>query len=69
MKKKKKIVDLKSLNINYEQNNLTYKLIYLKTASMTVEVGSYKGDKFIENITIPFAHLAKSIKQKINPVK
>ena len=35
---------------------------------MTVEIGSYKDDVFVENITMPFAHLPKTIKHKVKPV-
>ena len=68
MAKKKKIVDLKPLKISYKENNLTYKLNFLKTTNMTVEMASYKDDTFIENKTIPFAHLPKAIKLLVKPV-
>lgn len=68
MAKKKKTVDLRTLNISYNENNLTHKLNYLKTQEMTVELSIYNNKDFIENKTIPFAHLSKSIKKQINPV-
>lgn len=68
MAKNKKIIDLRPLDISYEENNITCKLNYLKTANMTVELSNYKNDKFIENKTIPFAHLPKTIKQLVKPV-
>ncbi len=67
MAKKKKIVDLKPMNISYKENDITYKLTYLKKSNMTVELASYKEDKFIENKEIPFAHLPKSIKLLVKP--
>lgn len=68
MAKKKKIIDLREFNISFNENNLTHNINYLKTQEMTVELSIYKNKDFIENKTIPFAHLSKSIKKLINPV-
>ena len=67
MAKKKKIINLKSLGIKYEENNTTYKLNYLNKSNMTVDMDCYKSEKFIENKSIAFAHLPKSIKLLVKP--
>lgn len=68
MAKKKKIIDLKSSNINYLENSLTHKVNNLRTSSMTVDISVYNKEVFVENKTIPFAHLPKAIKQMVKPV-
>jgi len=66
--KKKKFIDVKSMNIKYEERNLTLQVLFLNTQSMTVDLNVYDKDTFIENKTIPFAHLPKNIKKLVKPV-
>ena len=68
MAKKKKIIDLKNQNISYKENDLTYKLINFKTDIQKLEVAVYKEDTFVENKTVAFAHIPKTIKAKIKPL-
>ena len=68
MAKKKKIIDLKNQNISYKEKDLTYKLITFKADIQKLEVAVYKEDTFIENKTIAFAHIPKTIKAKIKPL-
>lgn len=65
---KKPLIDLKSKNISYEENNQTYKLLLFKKTNMTLEVAISEGGKFIQNRTIAFAHLPKNIKSIIKPL-
>jgi len=66
--KKKKIIDVKSMNIKYEEKNLTLQVLFLNTQKMTVDLNVYDKDTFIESKTIPFAHLPKNIKKLVKPV-
>jgi len=68
MAKKKKIIDLKNQNISYKENDLTYKLINFKVDIQKLEVAVYKEDMFMENKIIAFAHIPKTIKNKIKPL-
>ena len=68
MAKKKKIIDFRSSSIQYEEKELTIKLLCLNTLSMTVDLKVYKKDTFVEDKTIPFAHLPKSVKKLVKPV-
>ena len=66
--KKKKIIDVNSMNIKYEEKNLTLQILFLNTQSMSVDLNVYDKDTFVENKTIPFAHLPKNIKKLLKPV-
>jgi hypothetical protein len=68
MAKKKSNIHLESKNITYVQDDTTYKVIALKTSSMTVQLQCFKNDVFIKNTTLPFAHLPKKIKSLVNPL-
>lgn len=65
---KKPIINLKSKNITYEQNNQTIKLLSFKKSNMTLDIAIYENGEFIKNSNIVFAHLPKSIKSIIKPL-
>ncbi len=65
---KKPIIDLKSKNITYEQNNQTIKLLSFKKSNMTLDIAIYEKGEFIKNSNIVFAHLPKSVKSIIKPL-
>lgn len=65
---KKPFIDLKHLNLSYQERNQTIKLLTFKKTNMTLDIAIYENDKFIKNSNIVFAHLPKSIKSKIKPL-
>ncbi|AXH12407.1 malate dehydrogenase [Halarcobacter bivalviorum] len=65
---KKPLIDLNSMNIEYEQDNKTIKLKTFNKKSMTVDISIWENGQFIESTTIVFAHLPKSVKSKIKPL-
>jgi hypothetical protein len=65
---KKPIIDLKSKNIFYKDNNRTIKLLLFKKSNMTIDIAIYENGMFIENSTIVFAHLPKNVKSLIKPL-
>lgn len=65
---KKPYIDLKSMNISYEEKEQTIKLLAFKKTNMTLEVAIFEGGKFLKNTTIVFAHLPKKIKSIIKPL-
>lgn len=67
MAKKKEIIDFRNKNIKYTQDGIEYKILYLKKANMTVELSYNEKEKTIQNKTLPFAHLPKTIKSLIKP--
>jgi hypothetical protein len=67
MAKKKKAVDLRSKNLEFTQNSITYKLLRFKAEDMTLDVIRYEEGKKIDEYNIPFAHLPKSMKKIIKP--
>lgn len=69
MAKKRPIIDLTNEKISYEENGKTFILQRLKTTAMTVDVKCYKKSEFLKEETLPFAHLPKKIKARINPLK
>ncbi len=69
MAKKKKIVDLNRENIQYTQENITYKVLHFNPEYMTVHVIKFENDEKKEIVDMPFAHLPKAIKKIIKPNK
>ena len=67
-KNKKSIIDLKSMNLSYEERNQTIKLINFKPAIQRLEAEFYENGKLIKKETIAFAHIPKKIKAKLNPL-
>jgi len=66
--KKKKIIDFRTSKIEYEEKELLIKVLSLNNLNMTVDLKVYKKNVFIEDKTISFAHLPKSIKKLVKPV-
>jgi len=66
--KKKKLIDLSGLKITYEEKDLFIQVLSLSTLKMTVDLKVKDKNNSIENKTIPFAHLPKSIKKLVKPV-
>lgn len=64
---KKKIVDLKNLNLEFIQKDETIKLLSFDTLKMSLEISIFKNEKFVKNSSMVFAHLPKSLKAKLNP--
>ncbi|PRM90782.1 malate dehydrogenase [Aliarcobacter cryaerophilus] len=64
---KKKIVDLKKLNLEFIQKDETIKLLSFDTLKMSLEISIFKNEKFVKNSSMVFAHLPKSLKAKLNP--
>lgn len=68
-KNKKTVIDLKSMNLSFEDDrNKTIKLLLFKTSNMSLDIEIYEKDKFIEKSTMVFAHLPKKLKAKLNPL-
>ena len=65
---KKPLINLKSKNISYEQNNQTIKLLSFKKSNMSLDVSIYENGEYVKNSTIVFAHLPKNIKSIIKPL-
>lgn len=68
MAKKRQNLDLKNRNITYIENGITHEVIYLKAATMTVDIKCYENGNYTKTITLPFAHIPKKIKSLINPL-
>lgn len=67
-KNKKSIIDLKSMNLSYEDRNQTIKLINFKPAIQRLDVEIYENEKLIKKDIVAFAHIPKKIKAKLNPL-
>ena len=67
MTKKKKAIELSAKNLEFTQNNVTYKLIRFKPEFMTLDVIKYENDVKMGTDTLPFAHLPKKLKRFIKP--
>ncbi len=64
---KKSIIDLKKMNLSFEDRNQTIKLITFKTSNMSLDIEIYENDEFIKKSNMVFAHLPKKLKAKLNP--
>lgn len=67
MAKKKQNIDLKNLNITYNQNNSFYELLFFKPSTMTLHLRVTENSQAKEIINFPFAHLPKEIKKRVKP--
>ena len=65
---KKPIIDLKSKNITFEQNNQTIKLLSFKKSNMSLDIAIFENGECIKNSSMVFAHLPKNIKSIIKPL-
>ena len=67
MAKKKEIIDFMNKDITYTLEGIKYKVLSLNKANMYVELSCFEKEKFIQNKTLPFAHLPKAIKSLVKP--
>lgn len=67
-KNKKPIIDLKKMNLSFEERNQTIKLLNFKTSTMSLDIEIHENDKFLKNSTMVFAHLPKKLKAKLKPI-
>ncbi|WP_417814557.1 hypothetical protein [Thalassospira alkalitolerans] len=67
-KSKKAIIDLKKMNLSFEERNNQIKLLSFKTSTMTIDVEIYEKGQLLKKDTIVFAHLPKKLKAKLNPL-
>jgi hypothetical protein len=65
MAKKKPSISLIKDKLVFIEKGITYKLIHFKSSDMTIEVQRYENETFIDNFTLPFAHLPKKLKKII----
>ncbi|MFA9375058.1 MAG: malate dehydrogenase [Poseidonibacter sp.] len=65
-KKKQSLVDLKNMNLSFEENNQTIKLINFKTKSLTLNTEIYENNKLIAKREMVYAHLPKKLKAQLN---
>ncbi|WP_108060623.1 malate dehydrogenase [Poseidonibacter lekithochrous] len=65
-KKKQSLVDLKKLNLSFEEKNQIIKLINLKTKTLTLDTEIYENDQFIAKREMVYAHLPKKLKAQLN---
>ena len=65
-KKKLALVDLKKMNLSFEEKNQTIKLINFKTQSLSLDTQIYENDTFVANRTMVYAHLPKKLKAQLN---
>ena len=66
---KQKILDLKNQNLHFIQKDETVKLLSFNKEKMSLEIAIYKDEKFIKNSSMVYAHLPKSLKPQLNPIK
>ncbi|QOP44949.1 hypothetical protein [Sulfurimonas paralvinellae] len=67
MAKKKKVIELTQKNLEFTENGITYKLIRFKPDTMTLDVIRYEDKNRLDEFSIPFAHLPKSLKKIVKP--
>jgi len=67
-KNKKLLVDLKSMNLSFEDKNQTIKLVSFKPITQKIDVEVFENNKLIKKDTIAFAHIPKKLKAKLNPL-
>lgn len=65
-KKKSALVDLKKMNLSYEEKGQIIKLINFKTQTLTLDTEIYENDTFISKRSMVYAHLPKKLKATLN---
>ncbi|QKJ23174.1 malate dehydrogenase [Poseidonibacter lekithochrous] len=65
-KKKQSLVDLRKMNLSFEEKNQIIKLINLKTKTLTLDTEIYENDQFIAKREMVYAHLPKKLKAQLN---
>ena len=67
MAKKKKSIDFADKELFFKIEKEHYRVIRFHPANMTVDVVRFTKGKKKEQVNMPFAHLPKVLKQRINP--
>lgn len=65
---KKQIIDLKNMNLFFEDRKQQVKLITFKVSTMRLDVQIYENDILVKEQEMAFAHLPKKLKSKLNPL-
>ncbi len=65
-KKKQLLVDLRNMNLSFEENNQTIKLINFKTKILSLDTEIYENNQFIAKREMVYAHLPKKLKAQLN---
>lgn len=68
-KKRTQRIDLSNLDISYVESNTLCRLKWFDLKNMKVEMDLYEGEKRLRSCELVFAHLPKSIKKVLNPLK
>jgi len=68
MAKKKKNIELADKGIEFEVEKVLYKVLRYDAQSQNIEVLAFEDGKKQGIQKIPFAHIPRSIKQKIKPI-
>ena len=68
MAKKKKSIDLSDQKIEFEVEKRVYKVLRYDGQTQNIEVLAFEDSKKLGIQKIPFAHIPRSIKQKIKPI-
>ena len=65
-KKKQLLVDLRNMNLSFDENNQTIKLINFKTKILSLDTEIYENDQLIGKREMVYAHLPKKLKAQLN---
>jgi hypothetical protein len=68
MAKKKKSIELSEQGIEFEVGKILYKVLRYDAQTQNIEVLAFEDGKKQGLQKIPFAHIPRSIKQKIKPI-
>ena len=67
MAKKKKSIELTHKKLSFTDKGITYKLVRFRPENMTVDVIRFEGEKKVDTLNIPFAHLPRELKKIVKP--
>ena len=65
-KKKQALIDLKNMNLSFEEKGQQVKLINFKTQTLTLDTQIYENEELIAKRTMVYAHLPKKLKVQLN---
>ncbi|WP_121626258.1 malate dehydrogenase [Poseidonibacter antarcticus] len=65
-KKKQALIDLKNMNLSFEEKGQIIKLINFKTQTLTLDTQIYENEELIAKRTMVYAHLPKKLKAQLN---
>ena len=65
-KKKPTLVDLKKMNLSFEEKGQIIKLINFKTQILSLDTEIFENETFIAKRTMVYAHLPKKLKVELN---